>query len=132
MAERESSGAALGFGVFAAVMMWWIGFFHGMAGLAAILDDDVFVRTRSYVFQFDLTTWGWIHLVLGIVVIFAGFAVLRGALWGRVVGIALAVISAIANFGFVPYEPVWALLIIGVDLAVIWALSVHGREIARR
>jgi hypothetical protein len=121
---------AIGFTFFAAVMMWWMGFFHAIEGLVAIFNDNVFLRTPSYIFKFDLTTWGWIHLILGIIVFFAAFGVMTGALWGRIVGIAMAIVSALANFAFVPYYPVWSLLIIAVDIVVIWALTVHGRDIA--
>jgi hypothetical protein len=130
MAERSQSGVAIGFSIFAAVMMWWIGAFHAIDGLVALFNDQVFLTTPSYIFKFDLTTWGWIHLVLGTVTFLAGFGVIAGAVWGRVVGVALAVVSAIVNFAFVPYYPVWSLIIIAVDVVVIWALSVHGRDIA--
>jgi hypothetical protein len=88
------------------------------------------VATRNYVFQFDATTWGWIHLILGVVVALAGFAVMAGRVWGRVVGITLAVLSAVANFLFIPYYPFWSLTVIALDIFVIWALAAHGREIA--
>jgi hypothetical protein len=130
MAEQRTSGVAIGFSIFAAVMMWWIGAFHAIDGLVAIFNDKVFATTPNYIFQFDLTTWGWIHLVLGIVTFLAAFGVIAGAVWGRVVGIGLAVVSAIANFAFIPYYPVWSMLIIAVDVVLIWALSVHGRDIA--
>jgi hypothetical protein len=80
-------------------------------------------------FQFDVTTWGWIQLILGIVVALAGVGLLAGRTWARVVGITLAVLSAIANFMFIPHHPVWALLVIALDVFVIWALAAHGREL---
>jgi len=130
MVEREPSGMAVGFTFFAAVMMWWIGFFHAIDGLVAIFNDKVFLPTPNYIFKFDLTTWGWIHLVAGIVVFIAAFGVLTGAVWGRIVGVMVALISAIISFAFVPYYPVWSLIIVGVDIVVIWALTVHGRDIS--
>ena len=130
MAERSPSGVAVGFTMFAAVMMWWIGFVHVIDGLVAIFKDKVFLATPKYMFKFDLTTWGWIHLITGIVVFLAAFGVLRGAIWGRMVGITVVLISAIIGFAFVPYYPVWSLLIIGIDVVVVWALSVHGRDVA--
>ena len=72
---------------------------------------------------------GWIHLVLGIVVALAGVGLLAGRAWARGVGITLAVLSAIANFLFIPHHPVWALLVIALDVVVIWALATHGREL---
>jgi hypothetical protein len=104
--------------------------FHAIAGLVALVRDSFYVVAPNYVFEFDVTSWGWIHLIAGIVVVLAGFGVLSGQTWARVVGITLAVLSAIANFGFIPYYPVWSLLIIALDVFVIWALATHGREMA--
>ena len=92
-------------------------------------NDNFYLATREYLFQFDITTWGWIHLILGIVVALAGVGLLAGRTWARVVGITLAVLSAIANFTFIPHYPLWALLVIALDVFVIWALAAHGREL---
>lgn len=123
-------GWATGFAVFAGVMMIMSGVFQAFAGLVALFKDEFFVKTRNYLLNFDVTTWGWIHLLMGIVVALAGFAVLSGRPWGRVVGIALAVLSALANFTFIPYYPFWALLIIALDVFVIWALAVYSPDVA--
>jgi hypothetical protein len=106
-----------------------VGLFQVIMGLVGISTDEFYVATRSYLFQFDTTTWGWIHLVVGVVVGLAGLALLTGRIWARVVGIILAMLSAIANFLFIPYFPVWSLLIIALDVFVIWVLAVHGREV---
>ena len=127
---EEPSGGAAGLIVFAGILMMMIGVFHAIAGLVALIQDSFYVATPNYLLEFDVTTWGWIHLIAGIVVAFAGFGVMRGQTWARVVGITVAVLSAIANFGFIPYYPVWSLLIIALDVFVIWALAVHGREMA--
>lgn len=110
-------------------MMILIGVFQGVAGLVALVNDNFYLATREYLFQFDITTWGWIHLILGIVVALAGVGLLAGRSWARVVGIILAVLSAIANFMFLPHHPLWALLVIALDVLVIWALAAHGREL---
>jgi hypothetical protein len=117
------SGWAVGGIAFAGVMLILIGIFHAIAGLAAIIDDNFFVVGTNYTYNLDTTGWGWIHLILGIIVALAGFAILRGAVWGRIVGITLAVISAVANFFYIPYYPWWSLLIIAIDVFVIWALT---------
>jgi hypothetical protein len=114
--------------VFAGVMMIMAGAFQALSGLVALFENEFYVATRNYLLQFDATSWGWIHLLLGLLVLFAGFAVLAGQTWGRVVGITLAVLSALANFAFLPYYPFWAMTIIALDIFVIWALAVHGRE----
>jgi hypothetical protein len=128
MTSREASGAAVGWMTFAAVWMGILGFFHAMAGLAGILEDDLYVVTPNYLFQIDVTTWGWIHLILGIVVFLAAFSVLKGSVWARTVGVILAVLSTLATFAWLPYYPVWGLLMITANVFVIWALTVHGRD----
>jgi hypothetical protein len=127
---REASGWAVGFILFAGIMMVMSGAFQAFSGLVALFNDTFYVATRNYLFQFDATTWGWIHLLVGLLVVLAGFAVMAGRTWGRVVGITLAVLSALANFAFIPYYPFWALTVIALDIFVIWALAAHGRDVA--
>jgi hypothetical protein len=122
----ELSGWAVGGITFAGVMMIVIGIFQSIAGLAAIFDDDFFVVARNYTFDLDTSAWGWIHLILGIVIVLAGFALFAGKLWAAFVAITLAVLSAIANFFFIPYYPFWSLLVIALDIWVIWALTRPG------
>jgi hypothetical protein len=128
--REEPPGWAVGFTIFAAVMMMMTGGFQALAGLVAIFENEFYVATRNYLFELDVTTWGWVHLILGVIVALAGFALLSGATWARVVGITLAVLSAIANFLFIPYYPFWSLLVIALDVFVIWALAVHGGKVA--
>jgi hypothetical protein len=125
-AGRQTSGAAVGFILFAAIMMIMTGVFQALQGLIAIFENEFYVATRNYLFQFDATTWGWIHLVVGLVVAFAGWGLLSGRTWARATAIALALLSAIANFLFIPYYPFWSLLIIALDVFVIWAIAAHG------
>ena len=127
-AGRQTSGWAVGFIMFAAIMMIMAGVFQALQGLVAIFENEFYVATRNYLFQFDATTWGWIHLILGLLVAFAGYGLLSGRTWARAAAIALAVLSAIANFLFIPYYPFWSMLIIAVDIFVIWAIAAHGRE----
>jgi hypothetical protein len=128
---QGTSGRAVGFILFAAILMIMAGAFQAITGLVALFKGEFSVATRNYLLQFDTTTWGWTHLLVGLVVLLAGFAILSGRTWGRVVGIILAVLSAIANFAFIPYYPFWSLTIIALDIFVIWALATHGRELAR-
>ncbi len=129
MTSREVSRWAIGWTAFAAIMMMIIGFFQSFAGLVAVLEDEILVVTPDYLLKLDVTTWGWIHLFLGIVVILAGFALFSGAVWARIVGVLLAVGSLIAMFAWLPYYPIWAIIIITMNVFVIWALTVHGRDI---
>ncbi len=99
-------------------------------GFVGIVEDELLVATPNYLFQLDTTTWGWIHLVLGILVLLAGFAVFNGSVWARTVGVTIAVVSILVNFAWLPYYPIWGLLMITANSFVIWALTVHGRDIA--
>lgn len=128
MSENRSS-VAVGVTVFAATFMVMIGFLHAIQGVVALVNDTFFVVGEEWLFQFDVTTWGWVHLLLGIVVGIAGFGLFAGAVWARTVGVVVAAVSIVANFAWLPYYPIWALVIIALDVFVIWALTVHGRDI---
>jgi hypothetical protein len=116
--------------VFAGVMMLITGLFNGIEGLVALFRNEVYVVAPEYIFAFDLTTWGWVHILVAILVAAAGVGVMSGRLWARLIGIAFALLSMIANFLFIPYYPVWSLLIITLDVFVIWALCVYNRDAA--
>ncbi len=132
MATREVGGGTVGLVVFAGVMMMLIGFFQAFTGLAAIIDDKYFVVGPNYAYELDITAWGWLHMIYGVVLLAAGWGVFSGATWARVVGITLASLSAIGNFFFIPYQPVWAILMIALAVLVIGALSAYSpREAAR-
>ena len=122
------SGWAYGFAAFAGAIMLLVGIFQGLAGLAAIFEDEFFVVGPNYVYDVDVTTWGWIHLILGAIIAFAGVSIYTGAVWARSIGVFLAVLSAVANFFFIPYYPIWAVLIIALNIVIIWALVVYGPE----
>ncbi len=107
---------------FAAVMMIIGGAMAILEGIAAIAKDDLFVRTSNYVFTFNLTSWGWIHLIVGIVVLLAGCALFSGAVWARAVGIFVVGVSLIAHFLWLPYYPFWSVILIAIDTFVIYAL----------
>ena len=127
---RETSGWAIGWTYFAATMMILIGSFQAIAGLVGLFDDNFYVATRNYVFQFDTTTWGWIHLIWGVVVAIAGGYLLTGSVIARTIGVLMALGSAVAGFAWLPYYPVWGVTIIAIAVSVIWALTAHGRDIA--
>jgi hypothetical protein len=128
---RDDTGDGWGLVIFAGAIMILLGCFHAIEGLTAILKDKFFVFTaNNYLISIDVTTWGWIHLIGGALVAVAGFFVFSGAVWARAVGILLASLSMIANFLFLPYYPIWALMMIGLDVLVIWALARHGRPAA--
>ena len=129
-AHSSRSGWAVGLSLFAGIVMIIGGVFNAMEGIVALARNEIYAATPRYLFAFDLTTWGWIQLILGIVVAIAGFGVITGQLWGRLVGIALAALSMLANFAFIPYYPLWSLSIIALNVFVIWALCVYNRDTA--
>jgi len=115
---------------FAAIMMIILGIFGALEGLAAIIKSGFYHVPPNYYINLNAKGWGWIHLIIGIIVVLAGLSLFRGSTWARVVGIIIASISAIANFLFIPFYPIWSLLIIAIDVFVIWALAAHGRALA--
>jgi hypothetical protein len=125
------SDAAVGWTIFASILLIMIGIFQAISGLVAIVNDTFYVVGEEWIFKFDISTWGWVHLLIGLVMALAGFFLFRGAMWARVVGIVVAVIAAIANFAWLPWYPLWSVIIITVSVFVIWALSVHGRDITK-
>ena len=125
--ERVSPWAA-GLTLFAAALMLVAGIWHALAGIAALFQNTIYVSAPEYVYTLDLTTWGWVHLLVGILVILAGVGVLGGQAWARAVGIVLACVSMIVNFVFVPHYPIWSMAIIALDVAVIWALASYRRD----
>jgi hypothetical protein len=114
--QHRVSPVAAGLAVFAGALMIVSGIGAVFQGIAAVINDEIFASTPQYVFAFDLTAWGWIHLFLGVLVGLAGVAVIRGQAWGRFVGIALVAVSLIVNFMFLPHYPLWSLVIIAVDV----------------
>ncbi|MGW1346848.1 DUF7144 family membrane protein [Kribbella sp. NPDC002412] len=122
----EVSGWAVGGITFAATMLLLIGLFQSITGLVAIIDDEFFVVVRSYTFDLDTTVWGWIHLVLGVLLIVVAVALLRRSTWAGITALFLAVLSAVDNFFFIPYYPFWSLLLIGLNVWVIWSLTRPG------
>ncbi|GLV86425.1 hypothetical protein Slala03_61140 [Streptomyces lavendulae subsp. lavendulae] len=118
----------------AAALMIFGGVMALLEGISAASRDPVFVATRHYVFEFSLVGWGWVHIILGALLIFAGVAVLREALWARYFGVTVAGLGAIANFLWLPYYPWWAMVLIAVNLLVVWALltGIHHEADASR
>ena len=122
----DISGWAAGGIVFAATVLLMVGIFQAIAGLVAIIDDDFYVIARNYTFELDTSAWGWIHLVLGLLLAFVGWSLFARKTWAGVAAITIAMLSAIANFFFIPYYPLWAILLIALDVWVIWALTRPG------
>lgn len=119
----------VGWIVFAAVMMIAIGVLHAIQGFVALFKDSYYLVGRTgLVVSVDYTTWGWVHLIVGLLVAAAGAGLLAGRMWARVVGVGVALLSMLINFAFVAAYPIWSICLIAVDILVIYALIVHGRE----
>jgi hypothetical protein len=116
--------AAVGF---AGVLLIMVGLFHALQGLVALFSNDIYVAGRNYWFHFNFTTWGWIHLLLGVLTAGAGAALFWGATWARTVAVIAAAVSMVGSFMWLPHYPLWSLVIMALDVFVMWAAIVHGR-----
>ncbi|MEU4874223.1 hypothetical protein [Streptomyces sp. NPDC021608] len=125
-AEQDATRQAWAGGLtaFAAVTLLLTGVLDLFRGVMGIAEDDIFLSTRQYVFRFDVTGWGWIHLALGAVAVVVGLGLFSGAMWARVAGVAIAALIVVGNFLSLPYYPVWSVVMIAFSAFVIWALCV--------
>jgi hypothetical protein len=131
MSQDNYSGGAVVLTTFASVILMITGVFQSLAGLTAIVNDEVFITTEDYLLKADTSAWGWVHLSLGIVLFLAGLGLLQGAVWARTVAVVLASLSAIANFLWLPVQPWWAIIMITLNIFIIWAVTAHGRDITK-
>jgi hypothetical protein len=128
--RREQPTAWAGVVLFGGIMMLMVGGFQITQGLVALFRDDYYlVSPNGLVIDVDYTTWGWTHLLIGLVAVGTGIGVMLGQIWARVLGIVIAVISALANVAFLSAYPIWSTIIIAMDVLVIYALAVHGRDV---
>jgi hypothetical protein len=120
----------VGWIIFAAVFMIVIGAMNAIQGLAALFRDEAYwVTLQGDVVTFDVTTWGWIHLIFGILLVLVGVMLMQGSTFARVIGIALVSLNLIAQFSWTTLYPFWGLIAIAIDVIIIYALVVHGREL---
>jgi len=126
--RRDEPTGWVGWIWFAAVMMMIGGALQAIHGLVAVVNDDWVVWGNRANLYLDLSEWGWIHLIVGIIVFLSGLGVLSGNVLARFVGVVLAAVSLVANFLYLPAYPLWAIVVIAIDVLVIYALTVHGGE----
>jgi hypothetical protein len=120
----------VGWVIFAAVFMIVIGAMNAIQGLAALFRDEAYwVTLQGNIVTFDVTTWGWIHLIFGILLVIVGVLLMQGSTFARVIGIALVSLNLIAQFSWTTLYPFWGLIAIAIDIMIIYALVVHGREL---
>jgi hypothetical protein len=125
---QERSGWT-GWVVFAGVMMIIAGILWTIVGFVAVFNNDWVVFGREAALFVDISGWGWLHIILGLLMLLAGFLVIQGNLFGRTIAVILAVISIVVNFLWLPVYPIWSIVIIAIDVFVIYAVIVHGREL---
>ena len=120
---EQGSPWAVGLTLFAGIMMIVTAGFMILQGIAAIANDEFFVKTNNYTYNVDTTGWGWIHLVMGVVLLLVGFGVVSGNIFARIAGMIIVVFVMIDNFLFIPYYPFWSIVLIALNSAVLWALA---------
>lgn len=127
---RHEPTAWVGWIIFAAIVMIMVGTFQAIAGLGALFNSGYYlVPKNGLLVQVDYTAWGWAHIVVGLLAIAAAFGLLSGRMWARVVAIAIAMVSALVNLAFMAAYPLWSLTLITLDVIVIYAVAVHGKEL---
>jgi hypothetical protein len=131
MSEQRSDAGA-GWVSFAGIILITVGIFQAFAGLVGLIEDEFYAVTPEYVVQFDATTWGWIHIIIGLIVVAAGFGIFSGNVLARTVGVFAALGSMISVFAWLPWYPIWGIIVVSMNIAIIWALTVHGRVLADR
>ncbi len=117
---------AIGGVVFGAWMMIIAGIWQALVGIAALVEDEFFVAAAGYAFEFDLTGWGWLHLIIGAISVAVGFSLFTGTDWARALGVGIAVASMLSNFMWLPFQPWWSIMVIALDVFVIWSLVAVG------
>jgi len=123
--------AWLGVVLFGGIMLLMVGGFQCIQGFVAIFREDYYLTgPNGLVLEVDYTAWGWTHVLISLVAVAAGIGVMAGQIWARVLGIVIAVISALVNVAFLSAYPIWSAIVIAMDVLVIYALAVHGREAA--
>lgn len=118
----------VGWVYFAGILMLVRAFFQAFLGIVALTKNDFYLVTKNALALFNYTAWGWGHILLAIIFLTAGFSVLSGHMWGRVVGIIAFGLSLVANLVFLPAYPIWMIAAIIIDVCVLYALIVHGGE----
>ena len=126
--KAQRNPMAVGISVFAAAMLMMSGLAEALNGIAALINDEFLVRVGGYIYAFDSTTWGWIHLLLGAAFVAVGVFIIMGKSWAYLVGIVLAVLNGLLNFLWLPISPIWAVLFIAINVLIIWALATTRRD----
>jgi len=117
-----------GYTVFAVAIMLVLGVWQVLAGLTAVVRDGLYATAATYTYAFSTTAWGWLVVLLGVLIAGTGIAVLQGRKWGDTAAVVLACLTMIVNFLLIPLYPIWPSLIIALGITLIWALTTPGRQ----
>ncbi|MGQ1795916.1 DUF7144 family membrane protein [Kocuria oceani] len=128
--QDHSRGAVAGTAA-AGIFLVLVGILHVLQGLVALFNDEFYVYGEEYIFTFDMTGWGWTHLIAGVVLAVTGFALIQGALWAHTLAVVLAGLSIVVSFLWMPFYPLWNIVVIAFDAFVIWAVTTRRRELTR-
>jgi hypothetical protein len=128
-ASAPAPTAWVGWIWFAGIVLITVGLFNIIDGLVALFRGDLFTVGPGGLLVLDLTAWGWVHLIIGIVQVLIAFPLLRGAAWARSIVVLLAMLNAVTQLAFLSAYPIWSLIVIALDVVVIWAVVVHGDEV---
>lgn len=126
--QTNNSTGWVGWLYFAGILMLIRSFFQAFLGIVALSSDNFYVVTEQNLAVFNFTAWGWVHLILAVVMLSAAFSVFAGGLWGRIVGVFVFSLSLLANLVFLPAYPIWSVTVIVIDALILYALVVHGEE----
>lgn len=129
MAQNTKPTGWVGWIYFAGMLMLIVGLFQTIAGFVALFKEDLYLVTANNLLVFDYSQWGWVHILWGVILVLSSMSLMAGQGWGRFLGVFLAAISAVANFAFLPAYPVWSGIVIALDVLIIFAITVHGREV---
>jgi hypothetical protein len=127
--EPDDITGWVGWVLFGGVVLLIVGMFNAVEGLVALFRSDYYrVSSSGLVINVDYNTWGWTLLIFGAVLAVTGVGVMAGQTWARVLAVILVILNALTNLAFLAAYPIWSVLVVTLDIIVVYALIVHGRE----
>ncbi len=115
----------------AAAVLWVSAVVTVLQGISAVFNDKLIVVTPDYVYKFNTTAWGWIHIILGVLLGAVAFGLFWSTTWARVAAIIIASLSIVSMFMWLPHSPVWSIVTIALDIFIIWAVATWESPSAR-
>lgn len=115
---------------FTAILLVVLGSFHAIAGIVALFESEIYSAGSGTMWILSHASWGWIHIIWGLLAVWSGSLLASQNVYGHIFTVLVAVVSAIVSLAFVPVYPVWAVVLIALDVLIIYAVTVHGKEIS--